>query len=214
MKPLVLAIALTALAQTASADPISWDYQALPLVLTHPEFFGGGDHQQPGAADGGWQGQQASDGGSQGQQASDGQNGHGLLLSDDLSTSRQDDDGGTQSGGQNHGQNGPSQNGPSQNGPSQNGPSQNGPGQNITTGPTDQGFTFTSQEDDVSISTDFLSPSNDPGDISVVQTGAAPISEPASFMLVLSALLGVALASSRDRYPARRYCTASSRRNR
>jgi hypothetical protein len=78
MKHLILAIAMAAVAPAASANPMGWDYQALPLVLTHPEFFGGGDQQHPGATDGDWQGQQGSDR----------QNGHGLLLSDDLSTSR------------------------------------------------------------------------------------------------------------------------------
>jgi hypothetical protein len=187
MKHLILAIAMAAVTQTASADPINWDYQALPLVLTHPEFFGVGDQQQSGVADGGWQGQQGSDG----------PNGHGSLLSDNLSTSRQDD-GDTQSGGQNHGQNGPSQHTP--------------------TGPTDDGLVGTSQGGETSISADFSLLSGDPApdiaNIGVVQTGAAPIPEPASLVLVLSALFGAAVASRRDPYPARRYCAASSRRNR
>jgi hypothetical protein len=174
MKRLMLAIAMAAVAQAASADPIGWDYQALPVVLAHPEFFGGGDQQQFGAADGGWQGQQDSDG----------PNGHGSLLPDNLSTSRQDD-GGTQSGGQNHGHNGPDQH-------------------------TWIGLTELTGGDTLSSG---AGATLEIADITVVNIDAAPIPEPASLMLVLSAL-GVALASRRGRYPARRYCTASSRRNR
>src|SRR6266513_5019420 len=135
MKHLILTIAMAAVAQSASADPISWDYQAMPLVLTHPEFFGGGEQQQSGAADGGWQGQPGS-----GQQDSDGQNGHGSLVSDDLSRSGLDDRG-TQSDGQNYGQNGPNQH--ISTGQTDDG--QNGPGQHTPTGQTDDGLVGTSQ---------------------------------------------------------------------
>jgi hypothetical protein len=200
---LLMAIGLAAVAQSASAGPIGWEYQAMPLTLTHPEFFGGGEQQQSGAADGGWQGQPGS-----GQQGSDGQNGHGSLLSDDLSRSGLDDRG-TQSGGQNYGQNGSSQH--ISTGPTDG--DQNGPGQHTPTGQTDDNLVGISQggEDLSWLSGD---PAVDIADIGVVQSGAAPIAEPASLALVLSALFGAAVASRRDPYPARRYCTASSRRTR
>ena len=82
---------------------------------------------------------------------------------------------------------------------------------------TDDGFALisqwsgTSNSADISSSGDFLT--FDIPDITVVETGAASIPEPASFVLVLSALLEVVLTSPRYRYPARRYCTASSLRN-
>ena len=175
----MLAFAIVVVAQSASASPMAWPDEVMPLVLTHPEFFGIGDGQWSGGAEANRQGHPGL-GGSGGDDS---------LLYDPLSTSQQDDGVG-QSGGAGQGQNYPGQNGPGHHGPP---------------GPTDEGFAWISPGSETPNSADLFSTNDvtfDTADADVVQTGAAPIPEPTSFELVMFAFLGFVVASLHDRYPS------------